>query len=81
MASTLSRLSDASATCLRCPGRLFVRHCSLGQQRSRTFSQACSGHKRAPGGAGFEVAQRASLQRAYFCNIRRRAFRGMSDPR
>jgi hypothetical protein len=29
MASTLSRLSDASATCLTCPGRLFVRHGSL----------------------------------------------------
>ena len=50
------------------------------QRRSRTFLGACSRHKCAPGEAGFEVAQKASLHRAYSCNIRRRAFRELQSP-
>jgi hypothetical protein len=36
---------------------------------SRKFLWARSRHKCAPGGAGFEVAQKATPHRAYSCNI------------
>ena len=63
---------------LKIAGRVIISrlfHSTSQQPRKlqhipRTFYWACSRHKCAPGEAGFEVAQRASLHRAYFCNRR-----------